>query len=360
MANNWKYTLQKHKGKIWVSGSILATAVIGTGVWLVVSEESPFSDTKEAINYMAEHVITSDQDGEVSLVQVEGKQTVSTLALPTEKPYLYAPSKNRESVYAYNGKELHVIREIDGTLKAELVSIALPEIAEPTRFAYDGNQLVVYSEGSNIVTTISMEDESIISEVNDMARINELYVNGAYSYYITDSELVQLDGKNVNRVTLGENLKSIHPEGDHLVIQSDFGNAKGENVLFYVNGENLEIESLQKTGAPDTVMLSKDDGETHFVAGHYVVSETPYHLMGRYKIEANRFEKDNLTINIPSADKAVAMNAENSVLDHDYIYSHDEETLKVFDVKSQQYIHDVPVTVDFAMPVLYEGGDSNE
>lgn len=356
MANNWKYTLQKHKGKLWLSGSILATAIIGAGTWLVVSEDSPFSEPEEVINYLASHIITSGVDGQVSLLSVENNETLNTITLPVKEGYLYTESPNREAVYAYDGENLMAIREVGGELSSELIAEGLPKVPKATQFAYADNVLSVYSKDFGTVMVIDTTEKTVVNTLTEKEPVVQLVVSGEFTYYITDSELVRVNMKDIERIELGSTLLSLHSEEGKLVIQSAFGNTKGENVLFYANSETLEIESLQKTGAPDTIMLSKDDGESYFMAGHYVGSEKPYYLLERYKVGAEGLTKDSLSVQVPIGEKLVSFNAENSVLDHDYIYSHDEASLKVFDVKSQSFIHDVPVNVDFAMPVLTEGG----
>lgn len=360
MANDFKYTLQKHKGKLWVGGSILTTALIGAGVWLVVSEDSPFSETEQPINYLASHVITSDAEGKVNLLEVDTKETLNTLNLPQAEGYLYTPTPEREGVYAYDGKDLNLIRIVEGQLTTEVVASGLPEIKGATKFAYAENQLAVYSASEATVTVIDTVGMKVTNTLKEEEAVVELVVSSPSVYFITESEFVQVNQKDSQRIELGESLHSLHMENGKHVIQSGFGNAKGENVLFFVNGDTMEIESLQKTGAPDSTMLSKDDGEIHYLAGHLVTGETPYYLMERYQVEAQGLTKDNLAIQVPLGVQEVSFTAQNSVLDHDFIYTHKDNALKVFDIKNQNFIQDIPVEVDFAMPVLTEEGRANE
>lgn len=357
MANNWKYTLQKHKGKLWLSGSILATAVVGTGVWLVVSEDSPFANPEDAVSYLASHVITSNAVGEVKLMSVATNETLNTMSLPVNEGYFYQATPDREAVYAYNGKELTRIFEKDGALNTEVLATGLPAVADVSDFAFSGNQLAVYSKEAKTVTVINTETKTVVNTVTEKEPVVALVVADTFTHYITDSELVRINQMDVMRLELGSSLLSLHEEKGKLVIHSAFGNAKGENVLFYVNGETMEIESLQKTGAPDSLLLSKDDGETHYMAGHYVkTEETPYYLLERYKVGAEGLTKDSLTVKVPIGIEQVDMNAGNSVLDHDYIYSHVADSLKVYDVKSQSFVSELAVDIDFAMPILGEEG----
>ena len=360
MANSFKYTLQKHKGKLWVSGSVLATALIGAGVWLVISEDSPFSTPEEDVNYLASHVITSNSDGKVSLLAIETNETLNTLDLPSDKGYLYKESQNREAVYAYDEDNLMIIREVDGQLSSEIVASGLPKVPSASEFTYADDTLSIYSKDLRTVTIIDIKENVVVNTLTEKEKVVQLVTNGGLTYYITDSELVRVDKKEVERIELGSTLLSLHEEDGKLVIQSAFGNDKGENVIFYVDGKTLAIESLQKTGAADTVMLSKDDGEEYFMAGHYVGSETPSYLLERYKVGAEGLLKDNLAVQVPLGEKTVSINAQNSVTDHDYIYNHNDESLRVFDVKSQVFIHDITVDVDFAMPVLMEVGGKDE
>lgn len=360
MANDFKYTLQKHKGKLWVGGSILTTALIGAGVWFVVSEDSPFSITEQPINYLASHVITSDAEGKVNLLAVDTQETVNTLSLPQADGYLYVPTPEREGVYAYDGKDLSLIRIVEGQLSTEIIASGLPTVNEPTKFAYAENQLAVYSAKEASVTIIDTVGKLVTNTLKEEESVIELVAGAPYVHFMTTSEFVQVNQKDSKRIELGETLHSLHTENGKHVIQSGFGNKKGENVLFFVNGETMEIESLQKTGAPDSTMLSKDDGEAHYLAGHLVAGETPYYLMERYQVEAQGLTKDNLAIQVPLGMQEVSFSAQNSVLDHDYIYTHAESALKVFDIKNQNFIHDIPVEVDFAMPVLTEEGRVNE
>lgn len=360
MGNNFKYTMQKHKGKLWVAGSLVATAVIGGGVWLVVSEDSPFSETIQPINYLASHVLTSDGKGTVNLLNVDTNKTQSTLSLPEADGYLYVPTPEREGFYAYNGKDLNRVHLVEGQVVSELLVSDLPSVEEPTKFAFAGNQLVVYSAKTSSVAILNTETKQVVNTLTEEAPLVELAVNGDTVHYLTESEFVQVNQKDSKRIELGEPLQSLHFEDGRYVIQSAFGNAKGENILFVVNAETMEIESLQKTGAPNSFMVAKDDGEAHYLAGHYVEGEVPYYLMERYQIEATGLTKDNLAIQVPLNGHEIAFTAQNSVLDHDYIYTHMDNALKVFDIKNQNFIHEIPVSVEFAMPVLTEEGRVHE
>lgn len=360
MGNDFKYTLQKHKGKLLVGGSLVTSVLIGASVWLIVSEDSPFVETEQPINYLASQVITSDEEGNVNLVGVDTSEILNTTMLPGAENYLYSPTPEREGVYAYDGKNLNLIRVVEGQLTTELVASGLPEINEPTKFAYAENQLAVYSVKESSVIVIDTLEKKVVNTLEEEEMVVDLTVGSPYVHFMTESEFVQVNQKDSKRIKLGETLHSLHTEDGKHVIQSGFGNSKGENVLFYINGDTMEIESLQKVGAPNSIMLSKDDGEAHYLAGHFVTSETPYYLMERYQVEAEGLTKDNLAIQVPLGGQEIAFNAENSVLDHDYIYTHQNDTLKVFDIKNQNFIHDIPVDVVFAMPVLTEEGRAHE
>lgn len=360
MSNDLKYTLQKHKGKLWVAGSILTTALIGAGAWFVISEDSPFSETEQPLRYLASEVITSNEQGKVTLLKVDTKETLNSLNLPKSDGYLYAPTPEREGVYAYDGKDLNLIRIVNGQLTTELVAEGLPEIKGATKFAFAQNQLAVYSASEATVTVMDTNQKKITNTLDEKEPVIDLVAGSTYVHFMTASEFVQVNQKDSQRIELGETLHSLHSEDGKHVIQSAFGNGKGENVLFYIDGETMGIETLQKTGAPDSIMLSKDDGEAHYLAGHLVEGETPYYLMERYQVEPQGLTKDNLAIQIPMGSQDISFTAQNSVLDHDYIYTHEGNSLKVFDIKNQNFIQDIPVDIDFAMPVLTEEGRANE
>lgn len=360
MSNNWKYTMQKHKGKLWVSGSILATGVIGAGVWLAVSDESPFSPEEANVNYLASHVMTSNADGKVNLLSVENNEMLDSTVLPAGKSYLFSQDKNHEQFYAYDGESIWVLKEQDNKLVSERLAEGLPSVSSVTQFSFDGKTMGLYSKETKMVTVLDTEQKKVLSEQKESEMVEQVAVQKDTVYYITSSELVKVAGKKVERIELGETLLSLHLEDANIIVQSNFGNEKEENVLFSVNGDTLEIESLQKTGSANTTMLSKDDGEAYYMAGKYVEDESPYYLLDRYKVDAEGLVKDNLTVKVPTGEQNVLMDAQNSILDHDYIYVQADEKLKVFDVKSQVFSHEIPVSIDFAMPVLNEGGGENE
>lgn len=362
MGNNWKYTLQKHKGKAWLAGSIATTAVVGAGVWLVVSENSPFHSPEDAINHLASHVITGNIDGGLQLVSVETKETLNQLTLPAGETYLYAPSADREAVYAYDGKRLVELKEESGTLVQRVVAEELPNVSAPTSFAYADDQLLVFSETSGEVTAIDVPAATVTNQAKEKEQVIQVGVANGYPHYITESELVRFNGLDAERVELGKSLKSMHADGETLVIQSDFGKGKGENVLFHVNLESLDIETLQKTGSPNTALLQKDDGERFYLAGHFVDAEFPYYLMERYEVGTAGLVKDSLGVQVPVGEQQVAFeDFTKTVSDHDYLYTHVGNALKLYDVKSQAFLEEVPVDIEFAMPVLLEKGvDENE
>ncbi|WP_442638147.1 hypothetical protein [Rossellomorea marisflavi] len=356
MSNNWKYTMQKHKGKLWVTGSVLTTALIGGGVWLAVSDNSPFSPDEAGVTYLASHVMTSDTVGKVNLLSLDSGDTLDTKVLPSGKNYIFESARNYEQFYAYDGENLYQLKENGDKLVSKLVAENLPIISKATHFSYDGKTLGVYSSESKSVSMIDVQEKKVVSEKKETLPVVQVAVHSDSVYYITSSDMVKMSGKKVERVELGDSLISLHVDNTNMIVQSSFGNEKDENVLFSINPKSLDIESLQKTGASNTTMLSKDDKEEYYMAGKYVEGNDPYYLLDRYKVEAEGLKKDSLTIKVPTGEQSVLMDASNSVLDHDYIYTQADSKLKVFDVKSQSYSHELSVSVDFAMPVLNEGG----
>ncbi|AJD93543.1 hypothetical protein JMA_42260 (plasmid) [Jeotgalibacillus malaysiensis] len=352
MSNNWKYTMQKHRGKIWLGGSLLATAVVAGGVWLVVSEDSPFSETKEAVSYLADYSIMAKASGDFHLVKVSNGETISQFKIESATPLVFQASADHETLYAFNGDELFAVKGTDGeVIQTSVVNgIGKPT---PSRFATDGSFIATYDEKKKSLDVVDVATKTTTT-VSDVPVVKDMLVKDGVVFYLTDKELVQVKDGKENRIEVGETLTSIQVAEGNLVLHSTFGQEKGENIVLYVNAETLDIENLQKTGATDTVMLQNDDGESYIHVGHYVNSETPGYQFTRFGVGTSGLEKDELALRIPTETSDIVFTSKNSVVDKDYIYMHSTSGLKVFDVKTQAVTHDIPFDVDYAMPILIE------
>lgn len=358
MSNNLKYTMQKHRGKIWLGGSVLATAVVAGGVWLVVSEDSPLSETKEAVSYLADHAIMAKQDGQMELVKVETGEQVGALKIDSATPILYQASKDHETLYAFNGDELFAISEEADSISHQSLINGIGK-ATPSKFATDGSLLAVYDETEKTLEVIDISTKES-TNVKDVAVVKDMLVANGMVYYLTDSELVQVKNGEEKRIEVGDALTSLQIMNGNLVVHSTFGEEKGENIVLYVNAETLDIENLQKTGAVNTSMLTNDDGEEYVLVGNFVAGETPSYLFNRYLVEPTGLAKDELSLRIPAESADTVFTAQNSVVDKDYIYVQSTSGLRVFDVKTQAFVHEISVEVDYAMPIITEKEEGNE
>lgn len=358
MSNNFKYTMQKHRGKIWLGGSVLATAVVAGGVWLVVSEDSPLSETKEAVSYLADHAIMAKKDGQMELVKVDTGEQVGALKIDSATPILYQASKDHETLYAFNGDELFAISEEAEAISHQSLINGIGK-ATPSKFTTDGTLLAVYDEVEKTIDVIDIATKSS-NQVKDIVSVKDMLVHNGTIYYLTESELVQLKDGEEKRIEVGDTLTSLQVMNNNLVVHSTFGEEKGENIVLYVNADTLDIENLQKTGAVNTSMLTNDDGEEYVLVGNFVAGETPSYLFNRYLVEPTGLAKDELMLRIPTESADTVFTAQNSVVDKDYIYVQSTSGLRVFDVKTQAFVHDIPVEVDYAMPIITEKEEGDE
>lgn len=355
MSKNFKYTMQKHRGKIWLGGSVLATAIVAGGVWLVVSEDSPLSETKEAVSYLADHAIMAKQDGQMELLKVTTGEAVGSLKIDSATPFIYQASPDHETLYAFNGDELFSIREEATGLAQQSIVNGIGKTT-PSKFATDGSVLAVYDEQGKTLDIVDVTTKET-QTVKDVVSVKDVLVFNGAVYFLTESELVQLKAGEEKRIEVGDTLTSLQVMNGNLVVHSTFGQEKGENIVLYVNAETLDIENLQKTGAVNTSMLTNDDGEEFVLVGNFVAGEAPSYLFNRYRVGASGLEKDELTLRVPTDSAETVFTAENSIVDKDYIYVQSSAGLRVFDVKTQAFVHDIPVEVDFAMPIITEKGD---
>lgn len=359
MSNNFKYTMQKHRGKLWVGGSLLVTALAGGGVWLVVSEDSPLSQTKEVVNPLAEQAIMAKSNGAMDLVRVKTGESIAKLKIDSSTKIIYQASHDHEELYTFNGDELARVSVVNDSLHHESLMSGITN-KTPTLFATDAKTLAFYSEKEESVTITDIESGES-QNYSDVKEVRDMLVTSDAVFYLTDSELVQVKDGEEKRIEIGSSLTSLQTMGENIVVHSTFGQEKGENIILYVNAKTLDIENLQKTGSINTTMLTNDDNEEFILVGNMVDGETPSYIFNRYKEGNKGLEKDKLTLRVPTETADDVLNSKNSVVDSDYIYIQSDKGLRVFDVKSQAVAHEIPIQVDYAMPIIHEtGGDSNE
>lgn len=358
MSNHWKYTMQKHRGKIWVGGSLLVTALVSGGLWLVVSEDSPFSETKEAVNYLADYSIMAKSDGGFDLVRVENGELVGQLPSITSKSMAYKASTDHEKLFAFDGDTLYQVQEESGELSSKVLASGFAGNT-PNQFSTDGKTLAVYDDK---LKTLSISDiaSGAKTTIDDIPVLKDILIQNESVFYLTENEIVKVSNGVASKIEVGETLTSMQESDGNIVVHSKFGQDKGENIVLYVNSETMDIESLQKTGATNSLMLTNDDGEDFILVGHSVNGDTPSYEFVRYGIRDNRLEKDDLTLRIPIEANEMEYKSTNHVVDKDYIYMQSPTGLKVYDLKTQRVEHDIPYDVEYAMPVIIEKGDDTK
>lgn len=340
---------------MWIGGSLLATAVVAGGVWLVVGEDSPFGGKEQSVSYLAKHAILAKANGELELINVKNGDNLGGGSIQSSTPISYQASHDHETLYAFNGDELFSVKDSGTGLNIQSLIQGLKS-EKVEKFATDGATLAFFDEKNESVTIVDLKSKQE-STISDVKEVKDLHVQNGMVFYLTSSNLVQVKDGESKEIEVGDTLTSLQPLNGNLVVHSTFGQEKGENIVLYVNPETLDIENLQKTGAVNTSMLKNDDGEEYILVGNYVNTKTPGYLFTRYKAGKNILEKDDLTLRLDIESSETVFTSQNSVVDHDYIYVQSASGLKVYDVKSQAVVSDIPVEIEYAMPVILEKGE---
>lgn len=354
MAGNFKYTLQKNKTKLWIIGSLLVTALIAVGAYFLFTSDN-ITDSPEPFEQqvtIAEHILSGSEAGLLKLISVETGEVIHEKQLE-EGNYLYAVGADYETIYAYDGKEV-----TDYTVSRSKIvegdagfSIALDDVGS---FKATENAVAFLLDGETELVFV-YEDEGGIStkEITSNQVVNVYNINDKKLMYSTEDALHVVTDSDEETVEIGDSTNSIQVINYDWIVQNQFGSELGDNILALIDGETSLIEEVVKTDNQDTILLGFDEDARQFYTSHYVDGGDPYHALTSWTLENNELKKDgDLIVKVPVREDAILYNDSNSVTSNGYLYTHFDDRMQIFDIRSQQESKRVDTDTFFATPIL--------
>lgn len=350
---NWKYRLQKHRTKIRIAGSVLLFLVAVILAYLLL-----LRDKWDILDFgrehtLAEHVVSGDVSGKLSVFKTESMEKTFTTSLPKDR-YLYAPGSSYDSFFAYNGTDVYRLNVEDGKIENEGV-IAKITVEGAEGFRTDGKNIAVLSNDGQTITFYYENDGAMETEIIELQeKIHDYAVIDGRLYYAVGTELVLFHSGEETSIDLGDVTNHITKFQDKILIQNDFGSGLNNSILLTLEPENLLIVELEEAESGETVLIPSDEGDERFYTMHYVSGKEPFYFMYEWELDRDHLVKNkNLAIRVPVREDGVVYNHHTAVASKGYLYVHFNDKLKIFDIRSQDWHSEVSDLYEhFAMPVL--------
>lgn len=365
MANNWKYTLEKHKKKIIVGGGVVTTAVLAGGIYFLVTGDKPFGGTEEYKSSVVKEYLTTSPNGSVQLMNVKDQKMITDYKADGEN-VVYHPVYHGGNVklIGTDGVSFYKV-EVDGE-KLTVTKEAVPASGKVDNvkkvfgtdkaiaYVSDKNEIYYYEFGSD-----KLNQHSLKADVDDASFFENgfMYTAGDFLYTFEDGVL--------DKTELGDVSPSILEKGKSgIVIHNRFGSTKEENIVIQYNPIERKIGSLGKVGASDTEAIDNLSSSKEFFTAKRMDSNSsePYTQLTKWSIKENgKFEKDNIPLKIELGKDGVAYNEKTSVAYDNFLYTNTVNKMKIYDLQGQKAYKDITLDEDmYAYPVIDEGkGDAS-
>lgn len=355
LSSNLKYAFEKNKSKILIGSSIVLLAGIGVGSYFIYKNGvGEVGEVQELENKLAEYIVSGSKEGVLNILDTETEEVKDSVTLPSGE-YIYAANNGYDTLYAYDGKQIYAYDLQKGKFSDQGV-IAEAEVNGATDLKTDGVNFAILSNDRETLTYVYQSDGKSKTEVIELQdKVNDFHVSKGILIYSTSTNLHSFSPTSEKSIDLGDETNVITTFQDRMLIQNKFGSGLDNNIIVSLKHEDLEILELAETKSSDTNLLLMDEGDQVFYTTQYVSSTEPYHLLDEWRIEDGRIVKEqDVTVKIPVKKDGVAYNNETTVASKGYMYTHYQNRMQIFDIRSHDLLKEISVNEYFAIPVLLD------
>lgn len=355
LSSNFKYTFEKNKSKILIGSSAVLFAGIGVGVYFLFTDHDLFGRDEGKVldvTHLAEYLVSGDQDGSLSLVEIKTGKTKDTVSLPSGT-YLYTPSNGYDKLYAYDGNTVTSFELKKGKF-VEQGEVAKLKVEGAIRFRADKSGVAVLSNnGQTLTYQYEKKGKLKTKEITVQDSIDDFHIDKGVLTYSSNTKLYAFSPTKETSIDLGETTDTITSYQDQLLIHNRFGSGLKNSILISLNPKNLKISELEETLSAETNLLPFDTDDQVFYTTQYVSSSKPYHLLNEWKIRDGHMVKEkNRMVKIPVKEDGIVYDHQTTVASDGYMYTHFNDRVQIFDIRSQEVSQNVNTDEYFAMPVL--------
>jgi len=354
MSSNLKYSIKKHKGKIWVILSIVSALVVAIFSYFLFTRDRDVDDLGffEDEVKIAEHILTGSEDGLLRLIDVETGEEVSELDLSGDR-YVYTVDKDFQTIYSYDGKEVQSYKVNRGKIQeADLITEI--ELGDIKSFKVSEETIAFISEDRSLITLTHREEDGFSKREIEIPETALSYdVLDKHLLYSTPEHLHLVKPDGEERIYIGDMSPTILTMGDKWLIQNQFGSGLGSNILMFLDNETQLIEEVALTDDGEATLLNFVSDQRKIYTINYVNATEPYHLLTAWYAENDGLRKEqNVTVRIPTDEDGVLYSDHTSVTSNEYLYTHFNDSMRIFDIRSQQKHSSIEVEPYFATPIL--------
>ena len=353
LSSNLKYALEKNKTKILIGTSVVLLAGAGLGSYfLFMDDKGEVGEVQELENKLAEYIVSGSEEGMLNIINTETGEFKDSLTLPSGK-YIYTANNGYDTLYTYDGKQVHAYDVQNGKFSDKGVITEI-KVEGAVDFKTDGKNIAILSHDRETLTYIYQVDGKTKTEVIQLQdKVDDFHVSKETLTYSTSTNIHSFSPTSKKTIDLGDETGVITTFQDRILIHNDFGSGLDNNILVSLNHKDLEILELTETKSAETNLLSMDEGDQVFYTTQYVPSTEPYHLLDEWRIQDGKIVKEeDITIKIPVKKDGIAYNNETTMASKGYLYTHFQDRVQIFDIRSHDLLKEVSVDEYFAMPVL--------
>lgn len=354
MSSKLKYQLQKHRAKIRVAVSVvLFLAALLFLYFLVIKDNWDIFEFGPTETTLAEHIVSGDKSGKLSVFDTETMEKVSTTNLPDDR-YLYTAGSSYDEFFAYNGTDVYHLTVNDGEIKNNGV-IAKITVEGAEGFRTDGKNIAILSDGGQKLTFYFVKDDSMVTEIIELQNpVRDYAVIDGNLYYTVGTELTLFHPDEDISIDLGDVTNHITKFDDQILIHNNFGSGLNNSILLTLEPDTLLITELEETESSETALLPTDEGDEKFYTMQYVIGNEPFYFVHEWELkDGNLIKNKNLSVKVPVEEDGIVYDHNTAVASKGYLYVHYNDKIGIFDIRSQDWHgHVSGVHEDFAMPVI--------
>lgn len=353
MSSDFKYIIEKNKSKILIGLSVLLLAGIGFGAYFLLTDEKiELLKIQEQEKKLADYIISASKDGVLNLVDTESGEVKESLNLPVNE-YVYTLNNAYDTLYVYDGKKINTYDVSKGKFTDKGI-VAEVKVENPETIKADGENIAILSDDKELLTYVYQKDGKQKTEkITLQNKVDDFHISNETLIYSTQTNLHSFSPTTEASIDLGDETKLITTFQNQVLIHNKFGSGLDNNVLMTLNYEDLEITGLSETKSADTNLLPMDEGDEVFYTTQYITASDPYHLLDEWKIQdGNIVKEQDITVKVPVKKDGVAYNDETTIASKGYMYTHYQNRIIIFDIKSHKLMKEISVDEYFATPVL--------
>lgn len=351
-----QYKIEENKSKIMLIVGVIAFILAVIGVFKIfgidLNYDSNFSDAESEKYVLATGILGGNTNGQVNLYNPTNGEVMDNIQLDGDV-FIYDKGSNMETVNVYNpeANELHEIKVKGKKLSKSKKKIVDLKGNRILNFDYENNRFVglLENEKGFIYKNISTKKEIIVdldlsASVDSYVIIknNLLFTSGEYIYSVNLS-----NGKH-KKIDIGESSLSIHPLKDKVFVHNNFGYERNKSILLDINPETLYINNVyQFKDSKVNILETGSNSEKIYYSEEFLTSK-----QNNIKQVLKSMGKDMK--NPVSAIKYTgkySISKLNSYGCLGYIYYHELDKLKIFNLKTLENEYNLKINDDFYMPI---------